>query len=181
MQANAANSCGKTTAIKQNIHMSNGFNHSVSITNGVQSSAQVKPELHSGIILIIPEENELERSKPARCVTSAYLTVSNMTLTEDGSHQSLVEMCQLSSTVRHPGTACLRSFNKEKTAPVPEMQSALGAGLSELSADATNHLFTKKKTLNIKPTHIGLIENLYKYTYRNVTLVVCQDKHLHRN
>lgn len=126
-----ANACGKITAIKQNIHVSNGFSHSVSITNRVQSSAQVKLELHSGTFSNdLPHNPWGEQTKLAWYVTSAYLTVSNMTLTEDGSHQSLVEMCQLSSTVKHPGTARLRFFNKKKTAPVPEMQSALGAGLS---------------------------------------------------
>lgn len=124
MQANAANSCGKTTAIKQSIHVSNGFNHSVSITNRVQRSAQVKLELHSGAFFpIIPRG---EQTKLARYVTSAYLTVSNMTLTEDGVTKALWKC------VNYPALSGTMGphVNKKKPAPVPEMQSALGAGLS---------------------------------------------------
>ncbi len=75
MRANAANSCGKTTAIKQNIHVSNGFNHSVSITNRVQRSAQVKLEPHSGTFFpVIPEESKLNWPDMSLLLTSPYLT-----------------------------------------------------------------------------------------------------------
>lgn len=120
------NPCGNATAIKQNNHVSNGFNRSVRITNRIQSSAPLR-YLFKWSSSIIPEENLLQRCKLAWCVTSAYLSVSDMALTEDGSRQSLVETCQLSSTVRHPGAACLRSFSSRKTALMPEMQSVLGA------------------------------------------------------
>lgn len=154
------NPCGKATAIKQNNHVSNGFNRSVSITNRIQSSTPLR-YLFKWSSSIIPEENLLQRCKLARRVTSAYLTVSDMTLTEDGVTKALWKCVNYPalSGILGPHVSGPSAWRKQhwcqRCSPSWEQVS-----LSEPSADATNHLFTKKtqKYINIKPARSLLLK-----------------------
>ncbi len=90
------------------------------------SSAFCASQAWTPLRYLLPRNPRGEQTKLAWYVTSAYLAVSNMTLTEDGVTKALwkcVNYPALSGTLGP-------HVNQKKAAPVPEMQSALGAGLS---------------------------------------------------
>lgn len=141
-----------------------------------QSSAQVKLELHSGTFSI-PEENKLQHAKLAWYVTSAYLTVSNMTLTEDGVTKALwkcVNYPALSGTLgpHVSGPSTRRKRHRSQRCSPPWEQVSLWAVS-----------WCYKPSVHQKNTayQANTLSRFNRRTYRNilnrhVTLAVCEDK-----